>query len=120
MFKKKNDVWRKYVASIVALYFGTFYRFVIKEKYKDYKICKATVISLEEYEYEDSDDNTYYHYSAELEYQIDKRVLQYFQETRIVNGAYTININGINESDIQPLNPIVKKMFSLTGTDRTS
>lgn len=305
------------VISIVALYFGTFYRFVIKEKYKEYQICKATVISLEEYEYEDSDDNTYYHYSAELEYQIDgvsytqvtddifskddvpdkgeaikicyqkenpneyyvakydwmthsylpmenrgddilftaiifismilivvpmaldtdqiqgvllgsglllmgldgivmgficknfgmffliifgivgaivlyrylfipkerrikedeaseylrlfrvvdiyqdlqtnirtvvfslsenngntqelysyddnynyfgygdmyqidKRVLQYFQETRIVNGAYTININGINESDIQPLNPIVKKMFSLTGIDRTS
>ena len=45
-------------------------------------------------------------------YQIDKTVLLGFGLGRQINGSYTIDINGLNPSHIQPLNPILKKMFS--------
>lgn len=45
-------------------------------------------------------------------YQIDKTVLLGFGLGRQINGSYTIDINGLNPSHIQPLNPLLKKMFS--------
>lgn len=59
------------VLSAASLYFGTIHRFTTLAKYKDYALVGAKVVSLEEYEHEDSDDNIYYRYSAVLTYQID-------------------------------------------------
>lgn len=57
-------------------------------------------------------DDIYNQYNYGDMYQIDKTVLLGFGLGRQINGSYTIDINGLNPSHIQPLNPLLKKMFS--------
>ena len=57
-------------------------------------------------------DDIYNQYNYGDIYQIDKTVLLGFGLGRQINGSYTIDINGLNPSHIQPLNPLLKKMFS--------
>ena len=55
-------------------------------------------------------DDIYNQYNYGDIYQIDKTVLLGFGLGRQINGSYTIDINGLNPSHIQPLNPLLKKM----------
>lgn len=57
-------------------------------------------------------DDIYNQYHYGDMYQIDKTVLSDFYQERQINGSYTININGLDPSHIQPLNPILKRLFS--------
>lgn len=57
-------------------------------------------------------DDIYNQYNYGDMYQIDKTVLLGFREARQINGSYTIDINGLNPAHIQPLNPVLKKLFS--------
>lgn len=57
-------------------------------------------------------DDIYNQYHYGDMYQIDKTVLSDFYQKRQINGSYTININGLDPSHIQPLNPILKRLFS--------
>ncbi|MGN0341899.1 MAG: DUF3592 domain-containing protein [Roseburia sp.] len=59
------------VFSIVALYFGTIHRFTYASNYENYSDVAGRINSLQSYEHEDSDDGTYYTYSAEIEYTVD-------------------------------------------------
>lgn len=56
-------------------------------------------------------DDIYNQYNYGDMYQIDKTVLLGFGLGRQINGSYTIDINGLNPSHIQPLNPLLKKIF---------
>ena len=49
-------------------------------------------------------DDIYNQYNYGDMYQIDKTVLLGFGLGRQINGSYTIDINGLNPSHIQPLN----------------
>ena len=67
------------ICSVVMLYFGTIHRFTYASKYENYSDVGGLVNYLQEYEHEDSDDNTYYTYSAEIEYTVNG--IDYIQVT---------------------------------------
>ncbi|MGN0341900.1 MAG: DUF3592 domain-containing protein [Roseburia sp.] len=79
----KKVIWLVFagmmVCSAIMLYFGTVHRFTYASKYANYSDVGGRVNSLQKYEHEDSDDHTYYTYSAEIEYTVDG--VDYFQVT---------------------------------------
>lgn len=56
------------VLSVITMYFGTIHRFTYASKYEEYSQVSGRVYSLQEYEHTDSDDDTYYTYSAVIGY----------------------------------------------------
>ena len=59
------------VGSVVMFYFGTIHRFTYASKYENYSEVGGWINSIQEYSHKDSDDDSYYTYSAEIEYIVD-------------------------------------------------
>ena len=59
------------VGSVVMFYFGTIHRFTYASQYENYSEVGGWINSIQEYSHEDSDDDSYYTYSAEIEYIVD-------------------------------------------------
>ena len=56
------------VFSIITMYFGTIHRFTYASKYENYVQTDGRGFNIQEYEHEDSEDNIYWTYSAEIGY----------------------------------------------------
>lgn len=71
----KKVIWLIFAVMVICsaamLYMGTLHRFTYAAEYENYAETEGLVHSLQRYEHEDSDESTYYTYSAEIEYIVD-------------------------------------------------